>query len=301
MQASREIMMVRPKHFGFDEVTADSNAFQNKEGADAIDEINQQAVKEFDAVVEKLRAQGVSVHVMEDSQAPVKPNAIFPNNWISFHGNQVLLYPMLAENRRWERRTQVLDQLKDKGLAIGSVVDLTAFENDDKFLESTGSMVLDYENELAYACLSSRTHLDVLQEFCNRTGFDAFTFDAFDKNGLAIYHTNVLMCIAEKYVIICLESVPEDQQATVVEALEKTDHEIIPITMDQMYAYAGNMLEVINEANESILVMSGSAFQSLTEEQKTRISHYSNMLSVDIPTIEKYGGGSVRCMMCRVV
>ena len=293
-------MMVRPRNFGFDQTTAASNSFQNEEGADAVKEIRIKAIAEFDAAVAQLRAEDVRVHVIEDSEAPVKPNAVFPNNWVSFHGSKAILYPMLAENRRWERRPEVLDQLKSEGVSIGDVIDLSEFEKKDKFLESTGSMVLDYENELAYACLSSRTDMEVLEAFCNETGFDAFVFDSFNKDGLAVYHTNVIMCIAAKYAVICLESIPEEQQATVIEALESTGHEIIPITMDQMYAFAGNMLEVLDGVGNSTLVMSSTALNCLVEDQMDAITHYSKILSVEIPTIEKYGGGSVRCMMCRV-
>ena len=292
--------MVRPRNFGFDQTTAASNSFQNEEGAEAVNEIRIQAIAEFDAAVAQLRAEKVMVHVIEDSEAPVKPNAVFPNNWVSFHGSKTILYPMLAENRRWERRAEVLDQLKSEGVSIGDVIDLSEFEKKDKYLESTGSMVLDYENELAYACLSSRTNMEVLEAFCNETGFDAFTFDSFNKDGLAVYHTNVIMCIAAKYTVICLESIPEEQQATVIEALESTGHEIIPITMDQMYAFAGNMLEVLDGDGNSTLVMSSTALDCLDEQEMDAIRHYSKILSVQIPTIEKYGGGSVRCMMCRV-
>ncbi|OEK03790.1 hypothetical protein BFP97_08315 [Roseivirga sp. 4D4] len=292
--------MVRPKHFGFDQTTASSNSFQNEDGADAVDEISHKAIAEFDTAVSELRSNGIKVHVIEDTDNPVKPNAVFPNNWVSFHGDKTLLYPMLAENRRWERRSEVLKQLEHEGVAIGEVIDLSRFETEEKFLESTGSMVLDYEHELAYACLSSRTDIDVIEEFCKVTGFDAFTFDAFDKEGLSVYHTNVIMCIGEKYAVICLDSIPEEEQDTVVEALETTGHEIIPLSMDQMYAFAGNMLEVLDGEGNSVLVMSSTAFNSLSEDQKDTIQRYSKILSVDIPTIEKYGGGSVRCMMCRV-
>lgn len=293
-------MMVRPKNFGFDQTTAASNSFQHEDGSQAVSEIRIIAIAEFNAAVAQLREQSIKVHVIEDSESPVKPNAVFPNNWVSFHGSKTILYPMLAENRRWERRSEVLDQLKSEGVSIGDVIDLSEFEKKDKFLESTGSMVLDYENELAYACLSSRTNMEVLEAFCNETGFDAFTFDSFNKDGLAVYHTNVIMCIAAKYTVICLESIPEEQQATVIEALESTGHEIIPITMDQMYAFAGNMLEVLDGEGCSTLVMSTTAFNCLDEDQMDAIRHYSKILSVEIPTIEKYGGGSVRCMMCRV-
>lgn len=300
VQAAKDIMMVRPKNFGFDQTTAASNSFQHEDGSEAVSEIRIIAIAEFDSAVAQLREQSIKVHVIEDSESPVKPNAVFPNNWVSFHGSKTLLYPMLAENRRWERRSEVIDKLKAEGVSIGDVIDLSEFEKEEKYLESTGSMVLDYENELAYACLSSRTDMEVIEAFCDETGFDAFTFDSFDKDGLSVYHTNVLMCIAARYAVICLDAIPEEQQATVIEALESTGHEIIPITMDQMYAFAGNMLEVLDGEECSTLVMSTTAFNCLDEDQMEAITHYSKILSVEIPTIEKYGGGSVRCMMCRV-
>ncbi len=299
-QVTRAIMMVRPQNFGFDHTTASSNAFQVEEGASATDKIRTQAVVEFDAAVTKLKAKGITVHVIEDTNEPVKPNAVFPNNWVSFHGDKTLLYPMLAENRRWERREEILSELMNAGVPIGEVIDLSGFEAEDKFLESTGSMVLDYDNELAYACLSDRTDMEVIEKFCDETGFDAFTFDAFDNDGIAVYHTNVIMCIAERYTVICADSIPEDERHTVMEALEKTGHELILLSMDQMYAFAGNMLEVLDDKGNSILVMSQTAYDSLSEDQLKNISKYSEVLWVDIPTIEKYGGGSVRCMMCRV-
>lgn len=292
--------MVRPKHFGFDHATAASNAFQNEEGASSTEKISAQAIVEFDVAVAKLKAKGITVHVIDDTQEPVKPNAVFPNNWVSFHGDKTLLYPMLAENRRWERRTEIFDQLREVNVSIGEVIDLSEFEREGKFLESTGSMVLDYDNELAYACLSDRTDMEVIKKFCDVTGFDAFTFGAFDSNGMAIYHTNVIMCIASGYSVICAESIPVDERHTVLEALEKTGHEVILLSLDQMYAFAGNMLEVLDDEGNSTLVMSKTAFQSLSEDQIDSISKYSEILWVEIPTIEKYGGGSVRCMMCRV-
>lgn len=293
-------MMVRPKHFGFDHATAASNSFQDDTGAEATREISVAAIAEFDAAVEKLRINGVKVHVIEDTDTPIKPNAVFPNNWVSFHEGKVLLYPMLAENRRWERRDEILDQLKSEGLTINEVLDISASESEGKYLESTGSMVLDYENTLAYACISDRTDLDVLKRFCEATGFQSVIFDAFDKGGVAVYHTNVLMCIGARYAVICLEAIPEIQRAHVIASLEQSGHDVVPITMDQMYAFAGNMLEVVNDQGKSILVMSNTAFESLDDSQKERLSQYANILSVEIPTIEKFGGGSVRCMMCRL-
>mgnify|MGYP000161867988 CR=1 FL=1 len=299
-QSSQSVMMVRPKNFGFDHATAASNSFQDESGADAVQEISRRAVVEFDAAVGKLRANEIVVHVIEDTDTPKKPNAVFPNNWVSFHGDKVLLYPMLAENRRLERRPEILEILKGKGLQINEVLDISGAENDGKYLESTGSMVLDYENRLSYACISSRTDKDVLNQFCELIEFKAVVFEAFDKDQVPIYHTNVLMCIGTQYAVICLEAILEDQRGEVTDSLTQTGHEIVPITMDQMYSFAGNMLELVNAKGETMLVMSNTAYMSLMPDQKGALSKYAKLLSVEIPTIEKYGGGSVRCMMCRV-
>ncbi|WP_245701863.1 citrulline utilization hydrolase CtlX [Roseivirga misakiensis] len=294
-------MMVRPKNFGFDYTTAASNAFQDESGANAVDEIIQNAIIEFDHAVAALNDKGVAVKVIQDTESPKKPNAVFPNNWVSFHDDKVILYPMQAENRRWERRADILSELEADGLNLGEVVDISHYEQEDKFLESTGSMVLDYKNKRAYACLSTRTHEQVLEEFSELTGFELVIFNAFDKNKVPVYHTNVLMCIGSTYAVICLEAIPMAERESIQNKLRDTGHEIVPLTMDQMYAFAGNMLEVENSQGQRILVMSDSAFNSLTELQKSKLNEHAEILSVAIPTIEKYGGGSVRCMMCRLV
>lgn len=300
-QAAKTIMMMRPKHFGYDPASAETNAFQVKEGYENTNAIQQAALQEFDNAVATLKAAGVNVLVIEDSESPVKPNAVFPNNWVSFHrDSKVVLYPMLAENRRDERRPEIFDQLKELGVNIEEFIDLTHYEEEDKFLESTGSVIFDYPREIAYACVSARTHPDVLNKFSEIMGFEPVLFEALDKDGMEIYHTNVMMCLADDYVVICTESIPEDQRKNVLEALKKTGHEVVPISFDQMYHFAGNMLEVENEAGQSILIMSEAAMHSLDLDQKERLSQYSRLLSVPIPTIEKYGGGSIRCMMCRV-
>lgn len=300
-QAAKTIMMMRPKHFGYDPASAETNAFQVKEGYEDTTAIQQAALKEFDNAVATLRAAGVNVLVIEDSDTPLKPNAVFPNNWVSFHrDSKVVLYPMLAENRRDERRPEIFDELKAQGVSIDEFIDLTHYEAEAKFLESTGSVIFDYPREIAYACVSARTHPEVLLKFSEIMGFEPVMFEAVDKDGMEIYHTNVMMCLADEYVVICAESISEDQRAEVLGALEKTGHEVVAISYDQMYAFAGNMLEVENDAGQSILIMSEAAMQSLDLNQKERLSQYSRLLSVPISTIEKYGGGSIRCMMCRV-
>ena len=300
-QAAKTIFMMRPKHFGFDPASAETNAFQQREGAENTESIQALALKEFDHAVALLRSTGVKVLVIEDSDTPVKPNAVFPTNWVSFHrDSKVILYPMMAENRRDERRPEIFDELKELGVHMDEFIDITHFEAEGKFLESTGSVIFDYPREIAYACVSQRTHPEVIRKLSDIMGFEAVVFDAFDKDGLPIYHTNVMMCLADHYVVICTESIPEEQRQDVLDALTHTGHEVIPITFDQMYHFAGNMLEVENEAGQSVLVMSEAAMHSLDLDQKERLSQHSRLLSIPIPTIEKYGGGSIRCMMCRV-
>lgn len=293
-------MMVRPAHFGFDPSTAQTNSFQQTEGSEQRHSIQDSAIEEFNAAVNTLRTNGIDVVVIDDTDEPKKPNAVFPNNWVSFHDGRVILYPMLAENRRWERRLDLLDQLVDEGVPVEEVIDISKFEENNKFLESTGSVVIDYEHDLAYACLSSRTDRDVLDKLCEINGYEPVLFESFNKEGLAVYHTNVVMCIASKYAVICVESILADQRFDVIRTLEETGHEVVEITMDQMYAFAGNMLEVLNSQGESVLVMSQTAYESLTDLQVKTLSSYSKIQTVSIPTIEKFGGGSVRCMMCRI-
>ncbi len=300
-QAAAKIMMVRPAHFGYDPSTAETNSFQQTEGAEQQYAIQRQAVEEFNGAVATLRAAGIDVVVIDDTDEPKKPNAVFPNNWVSFHDGRVILYPMLAENRRWERRMDLLDELAETGVPMKEVIDISQYEAEDKFLESTGSVVIDYENDLAYACLSSRTHKDVLNKLCELNGYEPVLFESFNKEGVPVYHTNVVMCIASKYAVICAESIREDQRFDVLQTLKTTGHEVVEITMDQMYGFAGNMLEVENQQGESVLVMSQTAYDSLTEAQIQCLSAHSKIQTVQIPTIEKFGGGSVRCMMCRVL
>ena len=297
-QAAKKLMMIRPQHFGFDPASAASNAFQHNEGADDVKEITADAISEFDTAVEKLRAQGLDIVVIQDTDKPHKPNAVFPNNWISFHDDCVLLYPMMAENRRWERREEIINEVL--GDDSKPIIDLTDFENEGKYLESTGSVVIDYVNDLAYACVSKRTNTEVLNKMCEVLGLEPVLFQAVDKDGLEIYHTNVMMCLSAEYSVICLDSVNEEHRESVVAALIKTGHEIIELSMDQMYAFAGNMIEALDVYGNSVLVMSETALKSLSVDQKQSLSNYSQLLSIQIPTIEKYGGGSARCMICRV-
>jgi len=291
--------MIRPVNFGFNEETAASNAFQ-KHDTDNRD-VQQKALNEFDAMVNTLRDNGVDVTVIDDTLMPYTPDSIFPNNWVSFHQDGgVFLYPMQAENRRLERREDIIMQLEDC-FKVKHVIDLSHFEQENKFLEGTGSMVLDRENKIVYACISPRTDKTVLDVFCEQTGFSAICFDAMDEHNKAIYHTNVLMCVGSKFVVICLDSIPNPHEKVMVtDSFKATHKEIIEISFGQMNQFAGNMLEVKGKSGESLIIMSKSAFNSLYEEQKNALRKYGKLVYADIDTIETNGGGSTRCMMAEV-
>ncbi len=291
--------MIRPVNFGFNAQTADSNAFQ-------IQQADQQAVQhkarqEFDCFVAVLRENGVNVTVIEDTPEPHTPDSIFPNNWVSFHDTgDIFLYPMQAENRRLERREDIIRQLEENFKA-NHLIDLSRFEAKNQFLEGTGSMVLDRDNKIAYACLSPRTDAEVLKAFCDYTGYKAVTFDAFDQNHKAIYHTNVLMCIGSQFAVICLDSIPNAaEKEMVIQSLKTNNKQIIDITFEQMNKFAGNMLEVKNADGETLIVMSQTAYSSLLAEQKATLSEFGKLIYADINTIETNGGGSARCMMAEV-
>jgi hypothetical protein len=293
------ILMIRPVSFDFNEQTAGSNAFQvrNAEQAD----VQQKALAEFDTLVDKLRANGIDVIVIDDTPQPHTPDSIFPNNWVSFHEDgKVFLYPMQAKNRRLERRADVIDLLKQQ-FNISEVDDLSHFEQQTKFLEGTGSMVLDRQNKIAYACLSPRTDVEVMNAFCEKSSYSPVYFHAVDGNGTAIYHTNVLMCIADKFVVICLDAIRDKQEkAALWDMFKQTGKEVIEITLSQMNAFAGNMLELVNDKGEHLLVMSARAFQSLRSDQVKVLERYCRIVYSDLTTIENNGGGSARCMMAEV-
>lgn len=298
-QSTSNILMIRPVNFGFNEETAESNAFQKRNP-------NQQAVQdkalaEFDHFVKTLKHNGVNVTVENDTPQPYTPDSIFPNNWVSFHHDgTVFLYPMQAENRRLERREDIITDLEDK-FKVAHVIDLSRFEADHKFLEGTGSMVLDRENKIAYACLSPRTDKEVLDLFCEQTGYQPISFEAADQHGQAIYHTNVLMCIGSKFAVICTDSIPNPHEHIVVlESLKLTKKEVVTISFEQMNQFAGNMLEVKNDKGETLIVMSKNAFEALDEEQRATLAKYGKLVYADINTIETNGGGSARCMMAEV-
>ncbi len=296
-QTTSHLLMIRPVQFAFNAQTAVNNAFQSTQDTNA----QELALKEFDDFVNLLRGKGIDVTVVNDTQEPHTPDSIFPNNWISFHDDgSIVLYPMYAVNRRLERKPHVLEAL-GKQFAIKQRVDLSGYESKDVFLEGTGSMVLDRENKIAYACLSQRTDATVLNDFCRKLGYRPQSFTATDANGFPIYHTNVMMCVADRYVIICLDSIPDaaERKAT-VDRITKTKKEIISITLDQMNHFAGNMLQVNNAKGDAFLIMSSQAFGSLKPEQVKSIERYNPILHSSLDTIERNGGGSARCMMAEV-
>jgi len=290
--------MIRPVNFAFNAETATNNAFQVKN--DETD-VHGKALKEFDQFVSVLRSNGVDVTLVADTPEPSTPDSIFPNNWISFHGEgTVLLYPMYAPNRRAERKEQVVEKINEHFL-INKKIDLSYNERNGLFLEGTGSMVLDRDNRIAFACLSPRTDKRVLDEFCNKMNYGAVVFHAVDENGQPIYHTNVLMCIADKFVVICLDSIrnPEEKNK-VIAAIQGTGKELIDINYDQLNHFAENMLQVENNKGEKLLVMSTQAFQSLSNEQVQKLSGYNRIIHASLNTIEVNGGGSARCMMAEI-
>jgi len=290
--------MIKPVDFGFNAETAVNNTFQSSENADVAQE---NALKEFTDFVSVLTKNGIRVTVIEDTPVPHTPDSIFPNNWISFHeDDNIILYPMFAANRRAERKQHVLDAIK-KDFIVKKEIDLTGYEAQHLFLEGTGSMVLDRDQKLSYACISPRTDEKVLNEFCRIENYKAITFTAVDANGVQIYHTNVMMCVGDKFVVICLESIPnEAERKKVITAIEASGKKIISISLDQMNSFAGNMLQVVNDKKEKLLIMSTQAFQSLTANQIASLEKYNRIVHSSLDTIEKAGGGSARCMMAEI-
>jgi hypothetical protein len=299
MQTTFHILMVRPASFGFNPQTANSNAFQKQ--ADPSPEIRDRAIQEFDKMVETLRKEGVNVIVVEDTPEPVKPDAVFPNNWVTFHAEGVaVLYPMEAENRRLERRMDILENLKKK-FQIRDILDLSHHEEKQKYLEGTGSLILDRYNKIAYASLSSRTNTQVLDNFCHLMQYQAVTFFAKDRNGKDIYHTNVVMTLGDKFVVICMDAVTDAfDKEDLLESFKKTRREVIKITHEQMEKFAGNMLSIDNDRGDKLLVMSATSYKALTDSQIKQLLLYAKIVPVEITTIETYGGGSARCMMAEI-
>jgi len=293
-------MMIRPAAFESNPLTAASNRFQ-RTSSSSPEEQHATALREFDGLVAALRDAGIEVIVIDDLPEPHTPDAIFPNNWISMHADgRVVLYPMEAENRRTERRSDIVEQL-DADRQITEVVDLSDHEDNGHYLEGTGSMVLDRANHVAYACVSTRTHLDPLGDFAQRLGYDVVAFDAVDGDGVPIYHTNVLMNLGEKLCVICDEAIPrDDQRDAVLARLRDSGREILHLSYKQLEAFAGNMLELRNRSGERVIAMSQQAWNSLDSGQRATLAANGQIVNPPINNIESSAGGSVRCMLAEV-
>ncbi len=298
MQTTSHLLMIRPVHFEFNKQTAVNNSFQvvlkDKN-------ISCKAMEEFDRLVTVLTAHGMDVTVVEDTPEPNTPDSIFPNNWISFHADgTVCIYPMFAINRRAERKPQVIRKIREK-FQVSRTIDLTYYEQEGRFLEGTGSMILDRENRIVYACLSARTDKKVLQDFCDRFFYKAVVFHGVDEQKSPIYHTNVMMNLADKYVCICLETITDPtEKENVISTIHGSSKEIIELSFDQINHFAGNMLQVENCKGEKFLMMSSQAYRSLDSQQLTRLGSFNFLIHSDLDIIETVGGGSARCMMAEI-
>jgi len=304
-QTTNTILMIRPIQFRMNEQTAVNNYYQKKKAAILPSTLNVKAQKEFDTFVAKLRSFGIHVIVVADTEEFDTPDSIFPNNWISFHQEgTVAMYPMFAENRRLERREDILEQVENEGFLIENVMDYTAAEKDTIFLEGTGSMILDRENSKAYCALSPRADEELFIEFCEDFEYTPVIFTANQTvNGKRekIYHTNVMMCIAETFVVICLSSIDDKaERKHLLKHFKEDGKKVIDISEDQVDCFAGNMLQVRGKGEERFLIMSQAALESLTPSQQSQIQHHCQIISSSLETIEACGGGSARCMMAEV-
>lgn len=304
-QATNAILMIRPVAFRMNEQTAVNNYYQKVLDNTLPETVNAKAQQEFDTFVEKLKAVGVSVLVVEDTPNPDTPDSIFPNNWISFHENgDVVLYPMFAENRRLERREDILEIVENHGFEISEIMDYSSAEMDGFFLEGTGSIVLDRENKIAYCALSPRADEELFIEFCEDYDMQPVIFEAFqtvEKERKLIYHTNVLMTIGRTFAVICADAIDDKKERKMVlESLRSTGKEVILLTEAQINNFAGNMLQVLGSNNQEYLVMSQAAYESLTPKQIETLEKHNPILTANLDTIEACGGGSARCMMAEI-
>ncbi len=300
-QTTNTVLMLRPSNFGFNAETAVNNAFQSDDESLSKEEIQKQALIEFDNMVEKLGHYDIEVMVVEDTKTPIKTDAIFPNNWLTSHeGGYVVTYPLFSPIRRQERREEIIDEMA-QSFVVSKRYSFDYYEEKNQFLEGTGSMILDREQNKIYACLSERTNIKVLEKFAVLSNYSKMIFHATDPEGLPIYHTNVIMTLGTEFAVICLECVRDlDEKKALIKSLEADNKEIIDITFEQVRAFAGNMLELKKPDGSSLVVMSEQAFQSLEPEQINQIKSKGDFMYTAIPTIEKYGGGSVRCMIAEV-
>jgi hypothetical protein len=299
-QSTQSLLMVRPTTFAFDSETAISNAFQH-ESPLSDNELRVKALQEFDESVEKLRTHGIDVTVFEDPENQDKPDAVFPNNWLStWQDGHIFLYPMATESRRRERSEVALKLLRDK-FKTTELIDLSAFENEGKYLESTGVIIFDHTNKLAYGSLSIRCDEALFTEHVKALGYTPIVFHSYDPTGMPIYHTNVLMGVQTETAVICLDAITDEQEKEmVVKNLEGTGHSIIAITYSQMQSFCGNVLEVQNNKSERFLILSQTAYNAFSQEQRDTLSKDKQLLPITIPTIETIGGGSARCMLAEI-
>lgn len=298
MQTAKKILMVRPALFAYNEQTAKNNYFQKQL---SYSNLNEKALQEFDNFVDVLRSNKIEVIVVQDTIDPHTPDSIFPNNWFSTHSTgELILYPMFAENRRFERKMQVLETIEEHFRAH-KVIDLTEWENRNRFLEGTGSLILDHNNRIVYACRSERTDDIVFEEFYTKMNFEPELFNAYDENNQLIYHTNVMMSIGNSIAVICSESIVEEKRRTcILNRLRNSKKEVIEISFEQMRCFCANIIEVRNWENENYLIMSETAKRAFTIEQKGVLEKYCKIISAPLNSIEETGGGSARCMIAEI-
>lgn len=301
---AKTVLMIEPVHFGFNAETAVNNYFQTPVD-DSNETLQQLALNEYLSMVEKLRSVGIEVISVRDTEKPYTPDSIFPNNWISFHEDgQVVLYPMFAPNRRAERRTDIPQIVENHGHLLSNIDDFSFWEEENRFLEGTGSMILDRRNKIARAAISERTDKSLFLQFCSTFGYKPVTFTANQSVGSErkpVYHTNVMLCVADCYAVICAESIDDlSEREMVIRSLQESGKTIIEISEKQMHHFAGNMLQLANGVGKRFLVMSQTAFDCLNDEQRDSLQAINELIICAIPTIEKAGGGSVRCMMAEV-
>ncbi len=302
MQTTNTVLMVEPIAFGYNAETAENNYFQVEQKET---DIQQKALSEFKNFVEKLQAKGINVITVKDTIDPHTPDSIFPNNWVSFHQDgKVVLYPMFASNRRVERREDIIETIKNEGFSVSEIDDWSLPEVQGHYLEGTGSMIFDHDHKIAYGSVSLRLDENLFKEFCEKYSFKPVVFHSYqtvENERLPIYHTNVMMCVADQFVVICLDCIDDElEREKVQEVIKSTNKEIIEISEDQLQQFAGNMLQVQNNQGEKFLVMSETAYKSLNSEQVSNIEKYCEIIHADLNTIEVNGGGSARCMLAEV-
>ena len=299
-QSPSSVFMIRPEHFGFNPETAKSNAFQPDKLEGSLNQLRSEAILQFDDFAALLKKQGINVFTFHSPKYKKLPDAVFPNNWVTFHEDgKVIIYPMLAKNRRLERRLDVIDQIGEH-FQIKEIVDLSVEENYGNILEGSGSIVFDHTNMTAYANESPRTNRELFDRVCSMMGYEGVFFKAIDENGIDIFHTNVMMNIGVGYAVICAESIAKDDQKRVLGSLQKGGLEIVEITLKQMKKFVGNMIQLCNGHMENFLILSDSAFFALTQKQKAQLTKYVDFVHSDLSVIEKIGGGSARCMIAGI-